>query len=123
SAYAMAFGTTNLIKEDKVYVNKLPDDNRYKGMFIVQGTGTIENKEVIRVPFMNDEDFQDMVLNEWENNPHADYKLHYEEGNEVEEKEIVSEEFSDYEIVEDIVINEDKESSADNRNIDLWDFM
>lgn len=64
-----------------------------------------------------------MVLNEWEDNPYADYKLHYEEGNETEEKEEAAGEFSNYEIVEDVIIKDDKESSEENSEIDLWDFM
>lgn len=87
SAYAMSFGTTTLTKEDKIYTNKMPDDDRSKGMFIVQGTGTINDKEIIRVPFMEDEEFEDMVLNEWEDNEYADYKLHSLEDNEAEEYE------------------------------------
>lgn len=129
SGYGMGHGTgTKVSQNDKLFVDKIRNDAKPIGKFIIKG-GSVNGENlgrnvIVRVPHMNEEDFQDMVLNEWEDNPYADYKLHYEEGNEVEEKETAAKEFSDYEIVkEDIVINDDKKSSAENSDINLWDYM
>ncbi|GEM_PF-6827684 len=64
-AYSMGFATTNLSKKDKNIIKKIPDDDRSMGMFIIQGTGAITEKEIVRIPFMEDEKFEEMVLQQW----------------------------------------------------------
>lgn|GEM_PF-6969728 len=75
SGYKMAFGVDNLSREDKNIISKMPNDSSFKGMFILQGTGTIEEKELVRVPFMHVEQYNDIVLYQWNDNYYKDYIL------------------------------------------------
>lgn len=122
-AWGTAFGTGKLRAEDRVNTKKIPDNKKEaKGMAIVKGTGTDINNVIIKSPFMEDNDFNSMVLNSLEDNPYADYQLHYddEENDEVLNKiygegteniveadyEVIDEDEDDIiEDVEEIIIN------------------
>lgn len=88
--YEKSFGASNNLKgQDKSFANKMKNEADFLGKFIVKG-GHMENKPlgrnvIVRIPFMDVGDYNEMVLNEWEDNPHADYQLHYddEENDEV----------------------------------------
>lgn len=103
SGYKMSFGVESLSKEDKNIVSKVPNDKSYKGIFILQGTGTTEDKEIVRVPFMEDEEFE-VIVDGWNDNIFSGYKLH------------------PLEAVED---NEDRplKLEKENKNISPMDFM
>lgn len=125
--YEKSFGASNTLKgQDKVFAEKMKNEADFLGKFIVKG-GHMENKPlgrnvIVRIPFMDVGDYNEMVQYEWEDNPYADYQLHYddEENDEVLNKvygegtdniveadyEVIDEDEDDIiEDVEEIIIN------------------
>lgn len=127
--YEKSFGASNNLKgQDKVFADKMKNEADFLGKFVVKG-GYIENNPlgrniIVRIPFMDVSDYDKMVLNEWEDNPYADYKLHYEsdEKDEVLNKLYGKEAVSTVDDYEQIKAEEVEVDGADD-NFDIYDTL
>ena len=75
SGWGMALGLDRLTKEEESVISKIPEDEKGRGMFIIKGTGTINGLEVIKVPYMEENEFMNWVEEGWDWNKYSDYKL------------------------------------------------